>query len=107
LATLGFRTAVVTGEPAISHFAASGFLAGLVNLGLSALAENNSGREDPLLTPSFMKRMRTVSPRAARTGTLAGNPWPLMVNPPSASFEIQTYSRSYRRPGLRRAGHPR
>ena len=50
-----------------------------------------------IITPSFMNRMRTVSPTARqRPGTVAGKPCPLIVNPPSASFEIQTYSRSYR-----------
>ena len=42
------------------------------------------------MIPSFMNRMRTVSPTAARTGTVAGKPWPLIVNPPTESFEIQT-----------------
>ena len=32
---------------------------------------------------------------AASTGTVAGKPWPLIVKPPSSSFEIQMYSRSY------------
>ena len=41
-----------------------------------------------------MNRMSTRSPTAARTGTSAGKPWPLMVKPPRASFEIQMYSRS-------------
>jgi hypothetical protein len=48
-----------------------------------------------IMIPSFMKRTRTVSPCAARTGTTAGKPWPLIVKPPSVSFEIQMYSRSY------------
>ena len=42
-----------------------------------------------------MNRSSTRSPCAARTGTTAGKPWPLIVNPPSVSFEIQRYSRSY------------
>ena len=47
-----------------------------------------------IMIPSFMNRIRTFSPTAARTGTVAGNPWPLIVNPPSESFETQLYSRS-------------
>src|SRR5664279_1114139 len=47
-----------------------------------------------IMIPSFMNRIRTVSPTAARTGTVAGKPWPLIVKPPSESFEIQMYSRS-------------
>ena len=43
-----------------------------------------------IMIPSFMNRMRTVSPTAARTGTVAGKPCPLIVNPPTESFEIQT-----------------
>ena len=46
------------------------------------------------MIPSFMNRTRTVSPTAARIGITAGNPWPLIVNPPRTSFEIQMYSRS-------------
>ena len=46
------------------------------------------------MIPSFMNRTRTVSPAAATTGTVAGKPWPSIVNPPRASFEIQMYSRS-------------
>ena len=42
-----------------------------------------------------MNRTRTVSPWAASTGTVAGKPWPLIVNPPSVSLLIQMYSRSY------------
>jgi hypothetical protein len=39
-----------------------------------------------------MNRIAIVSPRLATIGDVAGKPRPLIVNPPSASFEIQTMS---------------
>ena len=42
--------------------------------------------------PSFMNRMTMVSPSVATIGAVAGNPRPLIVNPPSASLLIQTMS---------------
>jgi hypothetical protein len=39
-----------------------------------------------------MNRMTIVSPNVATIGEVAGKPRPLIVNPPSASFEIQMMS---------------
>ena len=44
------------------------------------------------MLPSFMNRMTIVSPSVATIGEVAGKPRPLIVNPPSASLQIQTMS---------------